>query len=902
MMAGKKKKILLDTIQYFVNSIYYSLNEEQDLPKYITDNLKHTLRYYQKSALRNLLIILKAFDDENSESYEIFKNFKHVNQFLFRMATGSGKTDVMAASILALYKEKNVQRFLFTTNLKSVLNKTHENLINDGSEKYLFNSRITIDGITVKIVHVGEHEDFPEIEPNTIYIKIVSVQTLSNQLDENKAREGRSSLDNLASNDIVLLVDEAHHFNANANVQKVDSKQNPAAFESTMDTIRNTVKANGNYVIQLEFTATLPFGTRGKDKKIRDKYLDKLLFNYTLKEFVVKDRMGYGGYGKHLSQIEADETIESKMLTGILINQYRKYLAINNGFINFKPVILFKSNNIAPSYEAQTIFENLVENLTVEQLDKHVNTKLRGTDSQAINWFLKFYDNINDKFDFINSLKNDFLGHILNANDDNNEERLLMNLNTLENIDNPYRAIFAVEKVSEGWDVLNLYDIVRVSERGKKANTNAEAQLVGRGSRYYPLIHESGKIYTRQTFDVTDERIMLETFHYHTIQDSDYLEQLSDSYSALGIPIELDTPPKTYSTMLKPEFKKNYFYQYGYFMENLRTEPKKEDYIDLKSYGFLNHRGFKYRVYSGIRESQVFNEEKEEALTSIPKRIERKYITEAMSRIAFYRFNTMKKFIPQLISKRSFIEDENWLGQWNHIITFEVEKDYKITEEDILRGTIEFLKRLADQIRSNYMKPKGTKKFVKVPVKSRLVNNYERSYKQNSKSKTEINELKMEDKEWSPYTKIIGDKLEREMVKMIEENVMDDLLEKYEKVYLFRNDEVYNKIGIYEFNGTRRFLPDFILYLLDKETSKVTQIYLEPKGQAFIDRDLWKLRILESLGNDSEIVLEASSDEFDLLGVSFYTGDNHQEFEDELRDKAGLDEYKFALDFEDIDE
>lgn len=894
---AKKKKILLESMEHYVDSIYYSLNEEQGLPKYITGNLKHNLRHYQNSAIRNLLIILKAFQVEGSETYEVFRDFKEVNQFLFRMATGSGKTDVMAASILALYKEKQVKRFLFTTNLKSVLNKTFDNLIDDLSEKYLFSPRIIIDGFTVKIVHVGENEDFPEIEPNTIYIKIASIQTLSNQLDESKAREGRSSLDNIASENIALLVDEAHHFNANATVQKIESKQNPAAFESTMDTIRNTVKSNSKYVIQLEFTATLPFGTKGKERKVRDKYLDKLLYNYTLKEFVIKDRMGNGGYGKHLSQIEANETIESKMLTGILINQYRKYLARKNEFINFKPVILFKSNNIGPSFEAQATFENLVENLTVKQLDDHVNTNLRGTTSQAINWFLNFYDNINDKFDFIESLKSDFLGHILNANDDKNEDRLLNNLNTLDQIDNPYRAVFAVEKVSEGWDVLNLYDIVRVSERGKKANTNAEAQLVGRGSRYYPLVSKNGEIFKRQTFDVTDERVMLETFHYHTIQDSDYLEQLSESYSALGIPIELDKPPVTYSTVLKPEFKKEYFYQYGYFMENGKTEPKEEDYIDLESYGFKN--GFKYRPSSVIRERQVFKEDKEELLQPVPKRIERKYIIEAMSRIPFYRFNIMKKYMPQLISKRAFIDGEEWLGKWDHIIEFQVEENNALTDEAILQGTIEFLSRLADLIRRNYMKPRGTKHFVKVPAKKRLINYYERSFKQDSKSITEIRPLSMENKPWSPYTNIIADKLERSMVKMIEENIMPDLIEKYERVYLIRNDEIFNKVGIYEYDGTRRYLPDFILYLLHKETSKVTQIYLEPKGRGFIENDLWKQRILKSLGNDVEIVMETSNDEFELLGVGFYTGDNYQEFEDEIRDKADLPRYEFKFNSED---
>src|SRR5699024_10636249 len=59
-------------------------------------------------------------------------------------------------------------------------------------------------------------------------------------------------------------------------------------------------------------------------------------------------------------------------------------------------------------------------------------------------------------------------------------------LNTLEDINNPIRAIFAVSKLNEGWDVLNLFDIVRISERSSTTRnaTDSEAQLIGRGARY----------------------------------------------------------------------------------------------------------------------------------------------------------------------------------------------------------------------------------------------------------------------------------------------------------------------------------------------------------------------------------------------------------------------------------
>jgi type III restriction enzyme len=70
---------------------------------------------------------------------------------------------------------------------------------------------------------------------------------------------------------------------------------------------------------------------------------------------------------------------------------------------------------------------------------------------------------------------------------------------TLEDENNPIRAVFAVQKLNEGWDVLNLFDIVRLYEDrdgkdGKPGKTTlSEAQLIGRGARYYPFALEEGE-------------------------------------------------------------------------------------------------------------------------------------------------------------------------------------------------------------------------------------------------------------------------------------------------------------------------------------------------------------------------------------------------------------------------
>ena len=52
------------------------------------------------------------------------------DHLLFHMATGSGKTLVLAATILYLFKEKGHQNFIFFVNSDAIIKKTFDNLTN----------------------------------------------------------------------------------------------------------------------------------------------------------------------------------------------------------------------------------------------------------------------------------------------------------------------------------------------------------------------------------------------------------------------------------------------------------------------------------------------------------------------------------------------------------------------------------------------------------------------------------------------------------------------------------------------------------------------------------------------------------------------------------------------------
>ena len=115
-----------------------------EIPNYITENLKFELFKWQKEALLNF------FDYNAIKEREEDNNPTHL---LFNMATGTGKTLIMAALILYYYKQgKN--KFVFFVNQKNIVGKTEDNLTNPLHNKYLFQPSIIIDDSLVTIKKV----------------------------------------------------------------------------------------------------------------------------------------------------------------------------------------------------------------------------------------------------------------------------------------------------------------------------------------------------------------------------------------------------------------------------------------------------------------------------------------------------------------------------------------------------------------------------------------------------------------------------------------------------------------------------------------------------------------------------------------------------------------------------
>ncbi len=493
--------------------------EQVTLPNYISDNLKFDVRPYQVEAFKRYIYLdQEEFDEKPDKPYHL----------MYNMATGSGKTLVMAGLMLYLY-EKGYRNFLFFVNSNNIIQKTKENFLNPFASKYLFKDKIVVDG---KEVLVKEIDNFDEADEENINIKFVSIQMLTSGLLLN-VRENGLSFEDFEDRKLVLLGDEAHHNNADV----------------WGDLVEKIHKLNYDNIL-LEFTATLDYDSQ----VIAEKYQDKVIYKYDLAQFRLDK------YSKEINLIRSMYEEQERIVQALILNLYRQELATSRG-VNLKPVILFKAKRtIAESKENKAKFHKLIEDFSPKMVEKIRDTSTVDVVQNAFKFFNA--ENISDG-EISKRIKNNFkFDNCISANNDEEAEQNQIQLNTLEDINNPIRAVFAVQKLNEGWDVLNLFDIVRLYEGQNTGGTNtrvgkttlSEAQLIGRGARYYPFKLEEGQEKYKRKFDddLTNDLKVLEELYYHTKDESRYISEIKKALQESGA-MDNDENSVQLQLTLKPE-------------------------------------------------------------------------------------------------------------------------------------------------------------------------------------------------------------------------------------------------------------------------------------------------------------------------------------------------------------
>ena len=832
-----------------------------EIPLSIKDNLKPGFgeRTYQTEAFQRFIIYYnEAFEGKGLKPYHL----------LYNMATGSGKTLIMAGLILYLY-EKGYRNFLFFVNSNNIIQKTKDNFLNQQATKYLFNDKIIISG---KEIYVKEVDTFDSADDQNINIKFTTIQQL--HIDLNNTKENSVTYEDFKDKKMVLIADEAHHLSSG-------TKNNGDLFGSWEGTVLEVLKQNIDNLL-LEFTATIDYESR----EIAEKYKNKVLFRYDLSQFRIE------GFSKEINLIRSYYEEEERIIQALILNLYRQELATDNN-INLKPVILFKAKKtIKESEENKERFHKLIETLTEKHIENLQSTSTLPIIQKAFSYFGN--KNISHQV-IVDRIKSYFKEeNCISANNDAEAELNQIRLNTLEDENNPIRAVFAVQKLNEGWDVLNLFDIVRLYDGrdGKAGNpgktTIAEAQLIGRGARYFPfqLSNEQDKFTRKYDNDTANDLKVLEELFYHTKEDSKYISEIKKALIDSGI-YEDDENLVTKQLTLKFDFKETDFYKTGSVFYNKKIE---KDFKKVQSFADLGvkKKNFEYELSSGFGKlsSAFFELEKEyEAetikskdvkLSDIPAHI----IRFALSHNPFFYFSDITRYFPNINSLSDFINKPEYLAGLEINFKGTQTRLKEIRNKDYLKAVTGLLSSIEADIKSHITTHEGSDyihDYIQNVFKDKEIRVNKYSERADGQEALTVKEP------WYVYNANYGTKEEKDFVAMFARR-FESINQKYENIYLIRNERVlkiFDKLG-------RAFEPDFLLFCKQKNEDQLTyQVFIEPKGAHLIANDKWKEVFLEEIRKEKKTI-NLLTDKYKITGVPFYNNTNENEFRKSMEEVLGI--------------
>ncbi len=877
-----------------------------EISEYISSNLKYPFFDWQKEAFQYLLLNEKRTEGKNEPTH-----------LMFNMATGTGKTLVMASCILHYYK-KGYRKFIFFVNQKNIIYKTENNFIDSTHNKYLFVDKIVIDNETINIKKV---ETFSKSNEG-IEIKLTTIQQLYNDIHIQK--ENQVLLDDLIKKDIVMLADEAHHLNTDTKKLQgeldLHTELNDKASEVEIEkkgwehtVIELLLNKNGkkedNRNILLEFTATIP-----EIQKVIDKYKDKTIYKFGLKEFLS------AGYTKEINLLSSTLEKRERILQALLFSWYRHKIALKNNLSNWKPVILFRSKHASKdlpenSFDDYDFFQSIIKNLKVSDFDflKNIEDKfIQGENSyeQGKSRVLDLIKFIKDegikKTEIITFIKDNFTERnciITNSKTNKTKKEKIDEdtdklLNNLEDKDNHIRAIFTVNRLTEGWDVLNLFDIVRLysgRDEGKDSKGNrkagsttvSEIQLIGRGVRYYPFQYQD-KIKNKRKFDenLGNEMRVLEELYYHSDSDHRYIDELKRELKKKGL-IDDGRVEKKFN--IKRDFAESPFFKNVKIwkneqIENPERKQKTVDYLkenlelkfDLESLG-IREQEIDFDKEDSDTERLNINDVNKKTITKAIKEFEKHIFDKAVNikskkQSSLLRFESLQQEI-DIESMEDF--RTKLIGDLKiKLVTVKSSFD-EITNKEKLEVLLKALDMIFSELKQHINPHKGTE-FEAYSLADFFSEEVRKNVKRDEHSQRLEDELKYED--WYVVDQFYGTSEEKGLIEFIKDTIIN-LQNKYKEVYLLRNEERYK---IFDFNTGQGFQPDFILFLKDK-TNLHYQVFVEPKGDNLLQKDEWKNLFLKEITEkySKKKVLKIEGKEYNLIGLPLFNQNNNGDFQEE---------------------
>lgn len=365
--------------------------------------------------------------------YPICSDFER--EFLsltFALATGVGKTRLMGAFIAYLYTNHNIKNFFVVAPGTTVYEKLKKDLSDPSNSKYVFKGLgcfhkppevITDDDYRTKTI------SFFESDVRIFVFNIDKFNKEGSKMKKINELIGESFYGYLANlEDLVLIMDESHHYRAEKGMQALNEL---------------------NPLLGLELTAT-PIVTSGA-KQIPFK---NVVYEYPLSKAIEDGytRTPFAGTRTDINFYNfGDEELDKLMIIdGLKLHErskielkayYNNNNSENNPISKVKPfmMIVCKDTDHATWVEnfvkSDEFAEGLYKNKTIV-----VHSKQSGAESEE-------------------------------------NTRLLLDV---EKYDNPVEIVIHVNMLKEGWDVNNLYTIVPLRTAASKV---LREQMIGRGLR-----------------------------------------------------------------------------------------------------------------------------------------------------------------------------------------------------------------------------------------------------------------------------------------------------------------------------------------------------------------------------------------------------------------------------------
>lgn len=376
------------------------------------------------------------------EQLEIVKNVyptcsdfeRNFPSLCFALATGVGKTRLMGAFITYLHLAKGIRNFFVLAPNLTIYSKLIEDFSNPNHPKYVFKGIGEFAQNPPRIITGDNYREasqktlfHSEVKINVFNISKINAETRSGaeprikRLSEYLGESYFNYLSNL--DDLVLLMDESHHYRADRGMQVI-----------------NELKP----IVGLELTAT-PQVERG-NKTIKFK---NVVYEYSLAQAIedgfVKEPAVATRKDFDPSNISKEEVDRIKIEDGIRIHEDTKtaldIYARNNKVEMVKPFVLVVAKDTDHAGQIKSLIQS--------------NAFFKG----------RYTDKVME----------------IHSNQRGGEkEENIRQLLSLESIDNRIEIVIHVNMLKEGWDVTNLYTIIPLRTA---ASTTLREQTIGRGLR-----------------------------------------------------------------------------------------------------------------------------------------------------------------------------------------------------------------------------------------------------------------------------------------------------------------------------------------------------------------------------------------------------------------------------------